>query len=246
MAIMLKADVINRAYSKQRISGITSIPTSEDNELALETLEDLAHELEEARNICLGYNFEDEPDLNAPTNIERKNKDALATILGDRLGLDFGKDMNQLKVSAAWSILSASAAQAKMTQYPSRQPIGKGNERWGHRYIRFYRPQAEAPTSCETNKMFIGDVDDFVEHFDSYLSDLEDIDTYTIEATDGLTISTSANATPDITYTIQATGGSSGSGGGLQQVQIQITTKVTARKETRIINFELCDPDGAL
>ena len=74
MAIMLKADVINRAYSKQRISGITSIPSSEDNELALETLEDLAHELEEARNICLGYNFEDEPDLNAPTNIAKKNK----------------------------------------------------------------------------------------------------------------------------------------------------------------------------
>ena len=245
MAIMLKADVINRAYSKQRISGVTSIPTKEDNELALETLEDLAHELEEARNICLGYNFEDEPDLNAPTNIARKNKDSLATILADRLGLDFGKDMNPMKVSAAWSLLAASSAQVKMTQYPDRQPVGKGNEKWGRRCRRYYREAAQAPTSCETNKMYIGDIDDFVEHFDSYLSDIEDISSYTIEATDGLTISTSANATPDITYTIQATGGSSESGGGLQQVQIQITT-TESRKETRIINFELTDPDGAL
>ena len=245
MAIMLKADVINRAYSKQRISGVTSIPTKEDNELALETLEDLAHELEEARNICLGYNFEDEPDLNAPTNIARKNKDALATILADRLGLDFGKDMNPMKVSAAWSLLAASSAQVKMTQYPDRQPVGKGNEKWGRRWRRYYREAAQAPTSCATNQMYIGDIDDFVEHFDSYLSDIEDISSYTIEATDGLTISTSANATPDITYTIEATGGTSGSDTGLHQVQIQITT-TDSRKDTRIINFELTDPDGAL
>lgn len=248
MAIMLKADVINRAYSKLRISGITSIPTSEDNELALDTLESLAHELEDVWNIRLGYNFEDDPDLNAPTNIPLKLKDPLSIVLADRLSLDFGKELTSsmaMKVSAAWSMLSASTAQVKMTQYPSRQPTGKGNERLGRRFRRFYYPQSEAPTSSDTIKMFIGDVNDYVEHFDSYLSDTEDISSYTIEATSALTIDTSANATPDITYTITATGTSSGTGYGLQQVQIQITT-TEGRKETRIINFELTDPDRAV
>ena len=91
----------------------------------------------------------------------------------------------------------------------------------------------------------VGDVNDYTESFASYLTDIEDISSYTIESSDALTISTSANATPDITYTVEATGNSTGTSYGLQQVQIQITT-TDSRKETRIINFELTDPDEAI
>ncbi len=239
MAIMLKADVINRAYKKLRISGITSIPTSDDNELGLETLESLAYELEDVWNICLGYNFEDDPDINAATKIQLKNKDALSTVLADRLSIDFGKAMDPVKVNAAWSILSSSTAQARMTQYPSRQPIGRGNERRGQGFNKYYVPQSQAPTSSATNDMFIGDINTYVEHFDDYLLDTEDISTYTIEASDGITASSDSNATPDINYTITAVTA------GLQQVQIQITT-TDSRKQTRIINFNVTDPDGAI
>jgi hypothetical protein len=64
-----KVDLISGAYSKLRISGLTVQPTPEDLELALTRLENTMAEIEGARNICLGYNFEDQPDPNSVSNI---------------------------------------------------------------------------------------------------------------------------------------------------------------------------------
>jgi len=56
-----KGDIINQAYSKLRISGKTKIPDASDIELAIGELELIANEIE-SRNLCTGFNFEEEPD----------------------------------------------------------------------------------------------------------------------------------------------------------------------------------------
>jgi hypothetical protein len=236
----LKVDFINGAYSLMRISGITVDPTADDNELALERLEDMAAEFQ-GRNICTGYNFEDTPDPNSVHNVERKYWYAYKSNLAARLLADFGKQATPELIAgqqSSFSFLSASTAQVRQTQYPYRQPVGSGNRRY--RFRRYYQPIAEAPISCATNKMIVGDIDDFVEHFDAYLNAGEDISSYTIEADTGLTIVSDSNATPDINYQISAVGTSSEELDSVFQVKIVVTTS-DSRVETRLINFELTE-----
>ena len=238
----LKVDFINGAYSLMRISGITVDPSNEDVELALERLEDMAEEFR-GRNICTGYNFEDTPDPNSVHNVPRKYWYAYKSNLALRLLSDFGKgkEPDPLLIGGAqtsFSFLSSDTAQIKTTQYPARQPRGSGNSLRYNRWQRFYTPIAEAPTSCTTKKMVVGEIDDFVEHFDAYLNDGEDISSFTIEADTGLTIVSSSNATPDINYRINAVGTSGEELNTVFQVKIVVTTSDT-RVETRLINFEL-------
>ena len=239
-----KVDFINGAYTQLRISGLTVNPTPEDLELALDRLEDMAAEFQ-GRNICTGYNFEDTPDLNSVHNVERKYWQAYKTNLAVRLIPDFGKGQTPDPVlftqqQASFSFLSASTSPLKQTQYPARMPRGSGNSLRYNRWQRFYRPIAEAPLNCATNKMIIDEVDDFVEHFDAWLNDGEVISSYTIEADTGLTIVSDSNETPDINYRIQAVGGSSTELNTLFQVKIVVTTDET-RVKTRLINFELTE-----
>ena len=239
-----KTEIINLAYSLSRISGITSNPSSEDLVLALDRLEDMAEEYE-GRNICVNYNFEDTPDLNSLTNIERKYKYAFGANLALRLLSDFGKPATAELVGAAqvgFSFLSASTAPLRQTQYPARQPIGSGNDlRYGG-WQRYYIPTGESPLGCRTNTMHVNDVDNFVEHFDAYLNDGETISSYTIEADDGLTINSDSNATPDINFQILASGNAGTRSDSFLQVKIVVTTS-DSRVENRFINFELLDSE---
>jgi hypothetical protein len=238
----LKVDIINGAYSLMRVSGLTKSPTDEDLELALERLEDMAEEFR-GRNICTGYNFEDTPDPNSVHNVERKYWYAYKSNLAARLLADFGKQATPELIAgqrASYSFLSSDTAQVRSTQYPSRQPIGSGNNLRRYSWRQYYSPVEEAPISCATNKMIIDNVNDFVEHFDAYLNDGEVISSYTIEADTGLTIISSSNATPDINYRIRADGTSSEELNTLFQVKIVVTTD-DSRVETRLINFELTE-----
>jgi hypothetical protein len=234
-----KVDLINGAYSKARISGLTKSPTPDDLDLALVVLEDMMEEYF-GRNIDVDYFFEDSPDSNTPHNVERKYWNAIKALLAGRLLADFGKDPNDSlarQINSGFSFLSSSTAPVKQTSYPSRQPTGAGNGRW-NRYQRFYRTAAEAPLSATTNHMLIDDIDDFVEHFDAYLRDGETVSSYTIEADTGLTIVSSSLTSPDIDYQIQADGTSSETSSEFLQVKIVATTSL-GRQETRIINFDL-------
>ena len=240
----LKGDLINGAYSQMRISGLTVNPSSEDIAVALRRLENMVSEFHE-RNICTGYNFEDDPNINTPSGIDRKFWYSFECLLAVRLLPDFGRgaqdklDPMLLKsASAGLSFLYASTASPRETQYPSRQAIGAGNSLRYHRYRRFYTPVEEAPNTCETNKMVVGDIDDFIEHFDSYLIDPEMISSYTIEADTGLTIVSDSNEDPDINYQIQAVGNDGISSDAFLQVKIIVTTD-TGRVTTRVINFSL-------
>ena len=129
----LKSELINRAYRELRISGLTKNPTAFELTSALDTLENMAEEYR-ARNICTGYNFEDNPDLNSPHNLERKYWNAYSLGLAKELLSTFGKgaadkvDPQLLyRQRAAYSLLVSSTAQIRQIQPSQRMPIGSSN-----------------------------------------------------------------------------------------------------------------------
>ena len=240
MANNLKSDIINGAYAQMRISGITVDPGPTELTVALRRLEGLANELH-GRNICPGYYFEEEPDITSPSGLDRKYWYSFECILAMRLLSDFGKGMQDKidpmlikNASAQMSFLYSSTANPRQTQYPSRQSVGAGNRR---PFSKFFAPSVRAPNTCDTNQMIVGDINDFVEHFSSYLISPEVIDSYTIESDTGLTIVSDSLTSPDVFYRIEAVGGS------VQRVKIVATTD-DDRIITRIIYFELTTGDG--
>jgi hypothetical protein len=241
-----KIDIINGMYSQLRISGLTVQPTPEDLALALDRLEFMMHEFEKARNICVGYKFEDTPDANSPSGIGNEHKLAIQNSLAIRTLADFGKEpSNALMMQARASLnsLMSSTTSTREVGYPRRHPVGSGNDLRYNRYQRYYQDPAEAPNECQTNRMLQGDIDDFVEHFDAYLNDGETVSSYTLEADDGLTVMSQSLATPDVNYRIRADGSNTERTTDLLlEVKIVATTS-DGRVTTRIINFQVFDPD---
>jgi len=231
----LKIEVINGAYSRIRISGLTVQATPNDTALALDRLEDLAEELS-ASNICIGYNFENEPDANSETNVKRKFKSLLETNLAVRLLSDFGKEIPQsLGLLASGTLSSAASITASQrireVQPPRRMPRGSGNR---DRYRHYQVPVELPPNECATNIIKIGEISDFTEDFETYLSG-ETLSSYTIAADAGLSVESDSNDDPLISYRIKALANIEGV---WQQVKITITTD-TGRIEIRTINFEV-------
>ena len=235
-----KIDFINAAYSRARISGLTVEATPEDITLALNRLENMAAQWE-GLNICTGYKFEDTPLSTTLHNVPRQFWNAYESNLAVWILSDFGKGLQPtttlvIEQKTSFSQLSAQTAKVRQTQYPSRQPRGSTSRynRW-----QFYIPVDQAPNECATNTMYLGDIDDFTEHFESYLQLSETIASYTIEAETGLTIVSDSLSSPTISYRISATGDNADS---LVKVTIVATTD-DSRVTTRIINFTLIDPD---
>lgn len=241
MAQYLKGDCINNAYGQLRISGLTSIPGKGEITVALRELEGMAHEYFKS-GICVGYNFEDTPDTGSSANIEWAYRISFEICLATRLVSYFGKGSADKidpvlfkRQAGAYTFLSGSTAIVPRLQAPSRMPKGSGNERfYSNRYNKFYQPVDQAPSTCYTNKMVIGEINNFIEHFDDFLIDAETIASYTIEASSGLTIVSDSLTTPDVSYQISATGTVE----GLEQVKI-VATADSGRVKTRLINFEL-------
>jgi len=236
-----KADIVAGAYTQLRISGITVNPVGSDNSLALDRLEDMAAEFY-GHNICTNYNFEDEPDLGSNHNLKRRFWLSYKVMLAANLLSDFGKDATPsllAKIKFASSFLNSQTAEVNEVQYPARMPIGSGNT-FRNTYRRFFFPTAEPPVSCDTKKLVVDDINDYVEHFDAYLNlvDDETIASYTIDADTGLTIVSDSNTDEDINYQVQADGGTGSEVQALYQIVIVITTS-TGRKTTRLINFSL-------
>ena len=238
MAQHLKGDCINKAYELLRISGLTSIPTPSEITTALEELESMAHEYL-VDGICFGYNFEDSPGINSSSNIPPEYRIPFALCLATRLTVYFGKGASDKidpilfqRQSGAVSFLRGSTIELARIRPSNRCPVGSGNERNG--YNKYFVTPKQAPVSCKTNKMVIGEIDNFIEHFDSFLIDSEVILSYTIEASTGLTIVSDSLLTPDISYQISATGTTE----GLEQVKI-VATADSGRVEIRLINFDL-------
>lgn len=233
----LKVEIINAAYSRGRISGLTSNPTPGDLTLGLRRLESMMAQWEE-KNICVGYNFEDDPGLNSLHNVKRSYWDAMETALAMRLLGDFGKQpVSLLLVNAkgAYATLLSGTAMTNMVQYPNRQPVGSGNDLRRNRFRRFYRSASAAPNDCAvTTRMFVGDIDNFTEHFDAWLDQGETLASYTITTPhpSNLFISGDVLATPDVNYTVEA------KAAGTYPVTI-VATSSNGRVETRVVYFQL-------
>ena len=234
-----KSDLINGAYSRMRISGLTRIPDGSDIMTALERLESMAAIWEPL--FCTGYAFEDEPDPGTLHNLDRRYWSAYESNLAILLLADFGKDPLPSLVSEAggtYAALAGSAAVKQQTQYPNRQPIGSGNT---NRYVpfrRYYPATGQTPTDCEvTHQMIVNDIDIFTESFESYLRQSEDVVSYTIASSSPskLVVSDDSLTTPDITYTVTAPDAA-----GTFAVKIIATTNL-GRKITRKLYFVISE-----
>jgi hypothetical protein len=240
-----KVDVIKDAYSKIRISGLTVNPTPEDLELALTRYENMMAEWF-SRNIVIGYNFEEEPNPNSFNNVSRSYQDAMASCLALKCAPDFGKDIPPLLLSQAASGLSNISGRVAIdrlnqVQYPTRQARGSGNTLRYNRWARFYRVWNAGSNNAAKQTMFIGDVDDFTEHFDAYLKFNETIASYSIVTDPGLILVSDSNDDENVYYRIQASQPTDDNQTLAQLVTI-IATTTNGRVETRQILFELVPP----
>lgn len=238
-----KGEHINDAYSRLRISGITVNPNASDNERALERLEDFIAECE-GMNICLNYNFEQEPDPSTRSGIDAQFNNMVATNLAVRLAPDFGKGLRmdpELKAQASgtWSNAVARTARVNPSIRSRLSPYGSGN-RFNPYGLRFVEAKP-APISCKTEQLEKGITRSYSESWYDFL-DIdggETITSFTIEASSGLTINSSAiNADSDgVDYTVTP------SDSGWQRIIIQIITSSSTpnKADERVINFNITD-----
>ena len=240
-----KIDIINNAFSRLRISGITKSPSGADIDLALGYLEDLAQELQ-GKNVVTGYNFEETPDSGSVHNLERKYWGPYADLLAIRLEPDYGKGSKSdarldKNAKASLSFIMMATAQMNQVQPPPRMPRGSGNTYKTDFSDKFYTDPSAPVLNREIIEMYIDDVNSFTENYTAYLNEGEDISVFTITADDGLTISGETNNTPDIDYTVTADGNGTGEKEVLN-LKISITT-TDSRISTRFKIFNLYSSD---
>lgn len=235
-----KIEHINNAYSQLRISGLTVNPTPADVSTALERLEDMMAEFEDGRNLCVNYNFEENPDPGTESGVKRSINHMIATNLGVRLVPDFNKAVPQIlfaQASQSYSSVSAivAAQNIRQVQAPSTMPRGSGNTLRYNRWQRFNKSAELAPNDCSTNILGTGEINDYIESFADYLG-TETIASYTITASNGLTIISDSNTDTAVSYRVQ--GEDTSTLGSYQTVLISITTS-SGRIEDRTIDFEV-------
>lgn len=239
-----KGDVTKYAFSELQISGITVNPTADDNTLALVRMEQLAHEYLK-RNIDIGYKFEESPSSLSASGVAPEYVNGFSVCVAQRLLSDFGKGMQPDPTlvntyRAAVSYLSSATAHVNPALPGSRFPRGSGNTRGWSYYSHFNRTVEQAPNEGATIHMFVGDIEDFTEDFQSYLNVGEDVASYTIEADNGLNIVSDSLTTPVVSYRIEAIGNYQDQNTTrlYQRVTIVATTS-TGRKTTRYANFDI-------
>ena len=235
---MLKIDIIQDAYSQIEVSGLTRKPTPDDVSLALARLEGMGAELE-GRNICAGYNLTAVPDPGDEAGIDLQFRQAYASNLALRVLSDFGLTAHPSLVSQAsqsMSNMSARTALLRETQYPSRMPRGSGNTRRWQQHSRFYTPIPQAPQSCDTRRMDIGEINDFAETWLDYLdfAAAETIDSYAMDVSSGLTVTGDSLTTPVISFRVEALKI------GYQNIIFTVTTS-TGRVDRRELPFDISD-----
>lgn len=245
MAIITKGQVISEAYVELRISGLTVQPSPEDQLIALSRLEAMMADLFGQYNLDIGYNFEETPDINSPSGIPFRYKNMAILNLATRLIAAFNKMVPpslsaQASASLSAALGSVSGAKLREIQPPRRMPAGSGNRLQNQFFSRFMEPVSLPPNTSYTNTIYVGETFDYAESFSAWLKG-ETISSYTIVADPRLTIVASANADPEITYTVTATNAEPGY--PWQQIKIQVTSS-GGRVDIRIINFEvLAVPD---
>lgn len=137
-----KLDIVNSAYSMLLKSGVTQQPSTNDLELGLYRLEEMAYEWS-SRGLAPTYNFQDTPDLSDPIGVESWYISAYYQNLGARLWPEFmNEDVSPALFKMASSSLSNMSARIaaenmKTAKYSQRMPIGSG-QGWLQRFRHFY------------------------------------------------------------------------------------------------------------
>jgi len=203
----LKGDIINSAYSRLRISGITKLPSPADVELALDRLEDMMASWR-SWNIDLGYVFEDAPDSGTPHGLAREYLAGVKSNLAMILLADYGKEAPMplvLEAGGAFAQLQAASVKVARIPYPNRMPIGSGNRQVTN-WQRFAPTAKVIAEDFSAESLFLEDIKDLEEnlHYALRTDNTETITSFTITADDELTIVSSSLASPVITYRLQA------------------------------------------
>jgi hypothetical protein len=243
--VSTKAQTINNAFTQLRISGLTVIPSPSDVVLGLYLLETMMAEYFGQWNLAINYNFEETPSVNSQTGVELAYQSMMDLNLAIRLIPAFDKQVPQTLVNLASVALSkaigrVSSENMRMIQPSRRMPLGSGNTFRGVFWNRYAIPVPVPPVSASTNYILQGETLNYFEDFSAFLGTAT-IASYTIEADQLLTIVTSANADPRITYTITAPTQPPATYGPYQIVQITITDSL-GRVEIRLINFGVATP----
>jgi P22 tail accessory factor len=232
----LKVDLINGAYSRMRVSGLTNKPSPEDIKLALQRLEDMAA-MWFGRNVNAGYFFEDQPDPSTPHNVQPRFRSAFEANLAMLLLADFGKDPKPTLVAEANATLSnlfAGTAKVANVEYPDRMPLGSGNSYRVDKLRHFYPTISPESASSSINNMISGNINDYATHFDYYLRQGETITTFTIASSEPSRVSVSNSAVSGSDVGYRGTAGDEGNA----VISITITTSL-GRIETRNTIFKV-------
>lgn len=225
----LKSDHINDAFNQLRISGITVNPSPSEQGKALTRLENMMAQF----RLDVGYNFEETPDLNTPSGVDREHHHMIGTNLAVRLIPDFNKQVPDTLFRQASGSYSAScsivaAQNIKQVQPSARMPRGSGNH---YRYDEHQKYNPEPVVLVDVNQLYLSDVNDYQESFTGYLAG-ETISSFTITPTDALTVNSSSNTDDVVNYRV------TGASKGLGTVTIVVTTS-SGRITTRVIQFEV-------
>lgn len=231
-----KIELINRAFVELRISGITSPAANEDNELALEELEDFMRSSE----IKLPYNFEKVPDPNTESGIPDYANRAVQLSLAIKLAPAFNKIPDQFlrQASAAWSKLLNRMASPRQTLPSGRMPLGRGNERY--RGTRdFMPPPVVYPP--QANMIGLADAVKIQEDFSDYMQPGETVSTYEFTADAGLQVTANSLLENVITLMVEANGSPSGFySSGLLRIKIKVVG-TSGTERNRYVYFVLSD-----
>lgn len=181
----LKIDIINAAYSKLRISGVTSSATAEEIILAFGELESMMAEI-----VDIGYNFDvGGNDINALSNIELKYHNAIVTNLAVRLAPDFGKAIDpvlQSQAIQAMRSLDSDVVGKRITEtvYTSRTPKGRGNRKYGSRNNHLYFYGGVKSQQQANILIFINNTEEYTESFNAYLKENETVQEFKVESSE--------------------------------------------------------------
>lgn len=230
-----KIDLVNGAYKKLRISGLTSDPDPSEVRDGLEMLESMMAEFK-SRNICSSYVAEDNPTATLDSRLENQYTNACEWNLAVRLAPLFGKEPTMTMMNQAVQSLSNwSARSSRVNQInpPNRMPRGNGNTFRFPNWVRFYRVEDNASISCDTIQMVVEQKDVYQSDFSDYVNAGEVVSSYEIKASNGITINSSSLSNNVVTFDITA------KDSGYQAVSIKVTTSLGRINPTTVnINVE--------
>lgn len=230
MSRLTKGDLLNRAFSKLRISGKTKIVQGDEMDDALADLESFCAELD-GTGYVTGYNYEEFPDSGTETGLDSSLHKAFVKVMAVELMPDYGKgkDPDPLLMKQALgglSVIHRITKQRRKSYLPSTFPIGKhARSRWSNVSRKFYPERESVPFIPSPYLIYEGDITPtIIEDMGQWLQPLDDVDSYTIEATTGLQINSDSLDGNVVKYVAQATGESNSVDTQAMRVDIVVTT----------------------